>query len=77
MPREVLELRVQLQYLNPPVWRRLRIRARVKQGGHPVPRADVLRRFERSWRNFLHQYRPLADAWAIYDNSGHHYCPVK
>ena len=50
-----------------------RIRARVKQGGHPVPRADVLRRFERSWRNFLHQYRPLADAWAIYDNSGHHH----
>jgi predicted ABC-type ATPase len=28
-----------------------RIAARVKQGGHDVPRADVLRRFDRSWKN--------------------------
>lgn len=27
MPREVLELRVQLQYCEPPIWRRLRIRS--------------------------------------------------
>jgi hypothetical protein len=30
----------------------LRIAARVRQGGHHVPRADVLRRFTRSWHNF-------------------------
>jgi predicted ABC-type ATPase len=47
-----------------------RIAARVKQGGHHVPRADVLRRFTRGWRNFETAYRPLADAWAVYDNSG-------
>ncbi len=47
-----------------------RIAARVKQGGHDVPRADVLRRFERGWRNFAASYKPLADAWAVYDNSG-------
>ena len=47
-----------------------RISARVKQGGHHVPRADVLRRFTRGWRNFETSYRPLADAWAVYDNSG-------
>lgn len=35
-----------------------RIVARVRQGGHAVPRAD-----ERI-------YRPLADEWAEYDNSG-------
>jgi predicted ABC-type ATPase len=29
-----------------------RIAARVRQGGHNVPRADVLRRFKRSWENF-------------------------
>jgi predicted ABC-type ATPase len=46
-----------------------RIAARVKQGGHPVSRADVLRRFERSWDNFNRRYRPLADRWEIYDNS--------
>jgi predicted ABC-type ATPase len=47
-----------------------RIAARVRQGGHNVPRADVLRRFTRGWLNFQRHYRPLADAWAVYDNSG-------
>ena len=47
-----------------------RIAARLRQGGHDVPRADVIRRFDRSWNNFLTVYRPIADAWAVYDNSG-------
>jgi predicted ABC-type ATPase len=47
-----------------------RIAARVKQGGHHVSRADVLRRFERGRKNFETAYKPLADAWKIYDNSG-------
>lgn len=47
-----------------------RIAARVRQGGHDVPKADVLRRFDRGWVNFETLYRPLADAWAVYDNSG-------
>jgi predicted ABC-type ATPase len=47
-----------------------RIAARVRQGGHDVPRVDVLRRFDRGWENFLRVYRPLADIWTVYDNSG-------
>jgi predicted ABC-type ATPase len=47
-----------------------RVAARVRQGGHNVPRADVLRRFERGWGNFQRIYRPLADSWAVYNNSG-------
>ena len=47
-----------------------RIAARVKQGGHDVPREAVLRRFGRSWVNFARLYRPLADTWSVYDNSG-------
>src|SRR3990167_5703941 len=47
-----------------------RIAARVKQGGHSVPRADVFRRFTRSWNNFQTAYRLLADRWTVYDNSG-------
>ena len=47
-----------------------RIETRVKQGGHNVPAADVLRRFERGWKNFEGTYKPLADSWQIYDNSG-------
>jgi predicted ABC-type ATPase len=47
-----------------------RIAARVRQGGHDVPRDDVIRRFNRSWNNFQTVYRPIADTWAVYDNSG-------
>jgi predicted ABC-type ATPase len=47
-----------------------RIAERVKQGGHNVPTGDVLRRFDRGWKNFCTFYRSLADSWAVYDNSG-------
>ena len=46
-----------------------RVAARLKQGGHNVLRADVVRRFKRGWANFLDVYRPLADHWAVYENS--------
>jgi predicted ABC-type ATPase len=46
-----------------------RIASRVRQGGHDIPRADVLRRFQRSWDNYHTLYRPLAHDWAVYDNS--------
>ena len=46
-----------------------RIAGRVRQGGHDVPRADVIRRFERGWRDFP-AYRDISDSWEVYDNSG-------
>jgi len=46
-----------------------RIRGRVLLGGHDVPAVDVRRRFDRSIRNFLVHYRPLADSWTLYDNT--------
>jgi predicted ABC-type ATPase len=46
-----------------------RIAARVSQGGHDVPKADVLRRLVRGRENFEKLYKPLADSWALYDNS--------
>jgi predicted ABC-type ATPase len=64
--------RIEIAYLRlrSPQLALRRIAARVRQGGHNVPRADVLRRFARGWENFLHVYRPLADEWTVYDNSG-------
>jgi predicted ABC-type ATPase len=62
---EIVYLRVTSPHLS-----LRRIAARVRQGGHDVPARDVLRRFDRSRRNFETVYRPLADAWAVYDNSG-------
>jgi len=46
-----------------------RIASRVKQGGHNVPKADVIRRFDRSRMNFQNVYRLLADGWTVCDNS--------
>jgi predicted ABC-type ATPase len=45
-----------------------RVRDRVKQGGHNVPVADIRRRFGRSLKHFVHDYAPLADRWALWDN---------
>jgi len=47
-----------------------RVESRVRQGGHGVPKADILRRFDRGLRNFSETYRLIADAWVVYDNSG-------
>ena len=55
--------------LNSPQLALQRIASRVHQGGHDIPRADVLRRFQRSWDNYRTLYRPLAHAWSVYDNS--------
>ena len=64
--------RIEIMYLriDSPQLALRRIATRVKQGGHDVPRDDVLRRFQRSWVNFDRVYRPLADRWSVYDNSG-------
>jgi predicted ABC-type ATPase len=56
--------------LDTPALALRRVAARVRQGGHAVPRADVLRRFRRGWENFNQSYRLAVDAWAVYDNSG-------
>lgn len=48
----------------------VRIKDRVLHGGHNVPEDVVRRRFERSLGNFMLLYRPLADSWTLYDNSG-------
>lgn len=45
-----------------------RIETRVAQGGHDVPKEDVLRRFERSQENLPLAIR-LADTTFLYDNT--------
>jgi predicted ABC-type ATPase len=47
-----------------------RVRDRVLRGGHNIPEDVVRRRFGRSIQNFLYDYRPLADSWTLFDNSG-------
>lgn len=47
----------------------LRIRERVRQGGHNVPAAAVRRRYARTLGNLIHLYRPLLDTLRAFDNS--------
>jgi predicted ABC-type ATPase len=46
-----------------------RIRLRVQQGGHDIPEDVIRRRFAQGWANFQSLYRPLVDAWRLYDAS--------
>lgn len=47
-----------------------RVRARVRFGGHQVADDVIRRRHAAGLRNFWRLYQPLADTWAVYDNSG-------
>ena len=46
-----------------------RVRERVRAGGHDVAEEVVRRRYDAGLRNFWSLYQPLADTWAVYDNS--------
>lgn len=47
-----------------------RVQLRVMRGGHDIPQDIIRRRYVRSLANFFELYRPLADTWAMCDNSG-------
>jgi predicted ABC-type ATPase len=46
-----------------------RVFDRVQNGGHHIPDDIVRRRYQRSIQNLINIYMPLADEWALYNNS--------
>jgi len=46
-----------------------RVRERVQAGGHHVPEQVIRRRYPAGLKNFSKLYQPLANTWAVYDNS--------
>jgi predicted ABC-type ATPase len=56
-------------WLSSPELAVLRVRERVRAGGHDVPEETIRRRYYRGLRNFFELYRPLAAGWYLYDNS--------
>lgn len=48
-----------------------RVADRVEQGGHDVPVEDLRRRFRVSLQNLFSVYRPVVNAWSLYDNGAH------
>jgi predicted ABC-type ATPase len=53
-----------------------RVQNRVAQGGHNVPEETIRRRFANGLANFHGLYKPLVDAWILYDNSGDEPLPL-
>jgi predicted ABC-type ATPase len=47
----------------------LRVRERVRAGGHDIPEEAIRRRYEQGPANFFGLYQPIATTWQIYDNS--------
>ncbi len=46
----------------------LRVKNRVLSGGHNVPEKDIIRRYYRSRKLFLHPYKTLVDKWLLFYN---------
>jgi predicted ABC-type ATPase len=56
-------------WLPSPEFALVRVRDRVRRGGHSVPEGTVRRRFHAGLRNFFSLYQPVADTWRVLDNS--------
>lgn len=46
-----------------------RVAERVRAGGHSIPGATIRSRYRASLSNLFELYLPLADTWAVYNNS--------
>lgn len=57
-------------YLDSPDLAIERVRGRVAEGGHDVPTPIIRRRYTRGLDNLINLYLPIADEWAVYNNSG-------
>lgn len=47
-----------------------RVAVRVASGGHNIPKETIKRRFEKGLYNYHHVYKPIVNAWAMYNNLG-------
>ena len=45
-----------------------RVKIRVSQGGHDIPKKDIIRRYKRGFINLIKHYLPIADKALIYNN---------
>jgi predicted ABC-type ATPase len=47
-----------------------RVKIRVEEGGHNIPKPIIERRYKRGLSNFFNLYRGVVDNWMFIDNSG-------
>ena len=55
-------------YLDGPLMCENRIKIRVLNGGHNIPKEDIIRRFHRSKENFWKLYKDIVDEWNLFYN---------
>ena len=60
-------------YLDSPILCENRIKIRVLNGGHNIPKEDIIRRFYRSKKNFWNIYKNLVDEWNLFYNGNSEY----
>ena len=53
-----------------------RVKIRVLNGGHDIPKNDIIRRFYRSKENFWNIYKDMADEWNLFYNGTSEYILV-
>ncbi|MBF0519565.1 MAG: AAA family ATPase [Nitrospirae bacterium] len=70
------KLKTVFVFVETPDIAKQRIKERVRLGGHHIPDDDVIRRFYRSKKNFLHIYKNLSDEWQIVCNTEHNHLLV-
>lgn len=63
-------------YLDNPILCENRIKIRVLNGGHNIPKEDIVRRFYRSKNNFWNIYKDLTDEWNLFYNGTSEYILV-
>jgi predicted ABC-type ATPase len=49
-----------------------RVKARVLEGGHDIPKPVIIRRYFAGLRNLFKLYTPICDYWMLFDNSRLH-----
>ena len=47
-----------------------RVKTRVKEGGHHIPKDVIVRRFENGLKNFFNLYKDVVDEWLFVRNAG-------
>lgn len=56
-------------WLKSPDLALIRVRERVKSGGHNIPEDTIIRRYTAGLRNFFNLYQDMVDEWRLYNSS--------
>jgi predicted ABC-type ATPase len=56
-------------WLDSPYTAMLRVKERVREGGHNIPKDVIYRRYYLGIRNLFEIFMPIVDYWVLYDNN--------